>query len=70
MNDAFFNNVTDIKKKLNRVSSSLCLAKWSQVTIHLQNGHTHSCHHPGTHKVSLEELVKAGKIDAGAGKEH
>ena len=57
MNDAFFNNVTDIKKKLNRVSSSLCLAKWSQVTIHLQNGHTHSCHHPGTHKVPLEELV-------------
>jgi len=32
------------------------MAKWLQVTIHLQNGQTHSCHHPPTHKVPLEEL--------------
>ena len=24
--------------------------------MHLQNGHTHSCHHPSTHKIPLEEL--------------
>ena len=30
--------------------------KWTQVTIHLQNGHTHSCHHPRTHKIPLTEL--------------
>jgi organic radical activating enzyme len=41
---------------LNTVSPTLCLAKWQQVTIHLQNGHTHSCHHPQTHKIPLEEL--------------
>jgi organic radical activating enzyme len=42
--------------ELNKVSSSFCVAKWKQVTLHLQNGHTHSCHHPGTHVVPLEEL--------------
>ena len=41
---------------LNSVSPTLCLAKWQQVTIHLQNGHTHSCHHPQTHKIPLEEI--------------
>jgi len=44
--------------ELNKVSSSFCVAKWKQVTLHLQNGHTHSCHHPGTHVVPLEELRK------------
>jgi organic radical activating enzyme len=46
----------EVRQKLNSVSNSFCLAKWYQVTIHLQNGHTHSCHHPGTHKVPIEEL--------------
>ena len=44
------------KKQLDSVSPSFCLAKWQQVTIHLQNGHTHSCHHPQTHKIPLEEI--------------
>lgn len=46
----------EVRDELNSVSGSFCLAKWLQVTIHLQNGQTHSCHHPGTHKVPLEEL--------------
>jgi len=46
----------EMREKLDSVSPSLCLAKWSQVTLHLQNGHTQSCHHPSTHKVPLEEL--------------
>jgi len=41
---------------LNTISPTLCLAKWQQVTIHLQNGHTHSCHHPQTHKIPLKEI--------------
>ena len=45
-----------VRDELNVISPSFCLAKWLQVTIHLQNGQTHSCHHPGTHKVPLEEL--------------
>ena len=57
MTDYFLEEVKTIKKKLDSVSSSFCLAKWYQVTVHLQNGHTHSCHHPGTHKVPLDELT-------------
>ena len=51
--------VIKIKKtrdQLNAVSPSFCLAKWYQSTLHLQYGHTHSCHHPRTHNVPLEEL--------------
>lgn len=45
-------------KRLNDISPTMCSAKWKQVTIHLQNGHTHSCHHPQTHKVSVEEITE------------
>ncbi len=46
----------EVRDELNAVSPSFCLAKWLQVTIHLQNGQTHSCHHPSTHKVPMAEL--------------
>ena len=45
------------RKELNEVSPSFCLAKWLQVTLHLQNGFNHSCHHPKTHKTPLKELA-------------
>lgn len=44
------------KSKLDSISPSFCLAKWTQTTLHLGLGHTHSCHHPRTHKISLEHL--------------
>lgn len=47
-----------IKKKLDDIGPGMCLAKWDQVTIHLATGHTHSCHHPNTHKIPLEEIEK------------
>lgn len=53
---SFQDEIEETKKKLNSVSPSLCLAKWKQVTIHLQNGQTHSCHHPNTHSIPLSEL--------------
>jgi len=46
----------ETKNKLDKTGCGMCLAKWTQVTIHLQNGHTHSCHHPVTHKIPLTEL--------------
>jgi organic radical activating enzyme len=52
------NKITKCHEELNQVSPSFCLAKWLQVTIHLQNGQTHSCHHPVTHKIPLRELEK------------
>jgi organic radical activating enzyme len=44
------------KNKLNEVGCGMCLAKWTQVTLHLQMGQTHSCHHPSSHHVPLHEL--------------
>ncbi|NUN04118.1 MAG: twitch domain-containing radical SAM protein [Bdellovibrio sp.] len=45
-----------VKEALSAVSPSFCLAKWTQVSIHLQNGTTHSCHHPKVHKIPLDLL--------------
>lgn len=45
-----------VQLELNRISPSFCAAKWKQVTLHLQNGLNHSCHHPDTHKADVREL--------------
>ncbi len=45
-----------VKKKLDATGCGFCLAKWTQVTIHLGTGLTHSCHHPVQHKIPLREL--------------
>ncbi len=45
-----------LKSELNDAGCGFCLAKWTQVTMHLHLGHTHSCHHPATHKIPLNEL--------------
>ena len=44
------------RELLNEISPSFCLAKWLQHTLYLQNGMNHSCHHPPTHKIPLEEV--------------
>ena len=44
------------KKSLDKVSPTFCVAKWKQVTIHLESGLTHSCHHPSPHLIPLHEL--------------
>ena len=46
-----------IHQRLDAVSPTYCVAKWQQVTIHLATGQTHSCHHPTTHKIPVEELI-------------
>jgi organic radical activating enzyme len=48
--------IIEIKRKLDNVGPGFCLAKWTQVTVHLGIGHTHSCHHPASHKIPLEEI--------------
>lgn len=48
----------ETKDKLDAVGCGFCLAKWTQVTIHLLNGTTHSCHHPIPHKIPLEEIER------------
>ena len=44
------------KEQLDAISPTMCYAKWSQVSMHLTNGMTHSCYHPPTHKIDLHEL--------------
>lgn len=52
------NEFQRVKNELNNVGCGFCLAKWTQVTMHLHNGMTHSCHHPSPHKIPLEELKR------------
>ena len=50
---------TDLKKSKNelaKISPSFCLAKWLQVTLHLHKGTTHSCHHPPTHQIQIDDI--------------
>lgn len=44
------------KQLANSISPSFCAAKWTQVTLHLQTGLTHSCHHPRAHVIPVENL--------------
>ena len=58
--DITFDNpdYVETKQKLDKIGCGMCLAKWTQTTIHLQMGRTHSCHHPRTHKIPLLELKR------------
>jgi len=51
----FIKNVTE---KLDAISPTMCLAKWTQSTTYLNTGHTHSCHHPSVHKIPTEGLAE------------
>jgi organic radical activating enzyme len=55
MNNIVFDKTRD---KLNSVGCGFCLAKWTQVTMHLQTGMNHSCHHPTPHSIPLEEIQR------------
>jgi organic radical activating enzyme len=46
-----------IYEKLNSVGNGFCLAKWTNSTIHLGLGKTHSCHHCGSHNIPLNEIA-------------
>ena len=54
--DEYQSHLNSTKKQLDEVSSTFCVAKWKQVTMHLQNGMNHSCHHPKTHVVPISEI--------------
>ena len=51
-------NMKILKRELDSVGKGFCLAKWNQVSILLQTGQTHSCHHPSPHVVPREEVIK------------
>lgn len=58
MTDKYQQHVEKIQEAIDNVSPSFCIAKWKQVTMHLQNGQTHSCHHPSTHYIPVEEIKR------------
>jgi len=39
-----------------QLGPSMCTAKWTNSTIHLGIGRTHSCHHPHPHEIPLSEI--------------
>jgi len=49
-------NVDKVKTLLNETGCGFCLAKFTQVTMHLGTGLVHSCHHPKPHSIPLTEL--------------
>jgi len=49
---------SNVRDQLNKKGCGFCLAKWTQVTMHLGVGLTHSCHHPVQHKIPLAELKR------------
>lgn len=46
------------REALDGVSPSMCLAKWLQVTMHLHNGNTQSCHHVKSHQVDRKAILE------------
>jgi len=45
------------KQLIDAVSPTFCAAKWLQVSLHLTNGKTHSCYHPPTHSIDVNQLA-------------
>jgi MoaA/NifB/PqqE/SkfB family radical SAM enzyme len=52
----FMSAAESIRQRLDTVSSSLCLAKWKQVSLHLTTGMNNSCYHPPLHRIPIEEI--------------
>lgn len=57
MSEDYFNQAKRAKKRLDKISPTMCMAKWLQVSMHLPQGMTQSCYHPPTHRVPLDELA-------------
>jgi len=51
-------NLPEVKKRLDSVSPTFCMAKWLHSSIHLMNGTTHSCYLPPVHPIPLHEVAR------------
>jgi hypothetical protein len=60
MSKSVFQNSAESMKA--QLGPALCLAKWQQVSLHLQTGMTNSCYHPPLHPIDASLL----KDDPGA----
>jgi len=54
-----YNKTADTaQEQLDKISKSMCFAKWAQVSMHFTNGMTHSCYHPPLHKISIDDIKR------------
>jgi hypothetical protein len=51
----FLSSAEDMQAQL---GPALCLAKWKQVSLHLQTGMNNSCYHPPLHKINIEDIKR------------
>ena len=49
-----FQNLAEVMKS--QLGPALCLAKWKQVSLHLQTGMNNSCYHPPLHRINIEDI--------------
>jgi len=52
----YLNDAEKAKQALDKVSPTMCLAKWKQVSFHLPTGLNNSCYHPPLHKIDAEAI--------------
>ena len=52
----FLSDAEHAQQKLDTVSSSFCLAKWKQLSLHLTTGMNNSCYHPPLHRADAEAI--------------
>ena len=55
----FLDDAETMKQRLNKISPSMCLAKWKQVSLHLPTGLNNSCYHPPLHTIQLEDIQRS-----------
>ena len=54
----FLNDAEVMQQRLDKISPSLCLAKWKQVSLHLPTGLNNSCYHPPLHEIKIEDITR------------
>jgi len=55
----FLVDAENMKYQLDKISPSMCLAKWKQVSLHLTTGLNNSCYHPPLHEIRLEDIQRS-----------
>jgi organic radical activating enzyme len=50
------NFLSEAEQMQQKLGPALCLAKWKQVSLHLQTGMNNSCYHPPLHKINVEDI--------------
>jgi organic radical activating enzyme len=54
----FLDDAEKMHWRLDQVGPGMCLAKWKQVSLHLQTGLNNSCYHPPLHHIPVEAIQR------------